>query len=392
MSLLLRVQNLQKAYPRLLRRRDHVHAFASLLLRGRLPEALKRPVLSDINLEVARGCSLGIIGENGAGKSTLLKLLTGVLSPDAGRIEIKGSIGALLELGAGFHPELSGRANIELAGQLAGLSARTIRMTTDQIIEFADIGEAIDRPLKHYSSGMVVRLGFAVLATRRPDLLITDEVLAVGDESFQKKCVSWTEDYLKAGGTLLLVSHSIYHVQKLCQQAIWLKAGRIEKAGDVFAVTQAYLAYHEQKSAQGAVSRQQDQALHQVRSVRINGDQRELGVEVAQGDRVEVEADLYAPDCRAPQILIGLVRADGTPVFGFGSEFDPAPSIALAPDLFRFRAELSDLALLPGHYQVRVSVLDHAGVRLFDTVTHELVVTGASRLMGLVRLPYRWLP
>ena len=136
-----------------------------------------------------------------------------------------------------------------MSAALHGLDTAELRRRLPEIIEFADIGRYIDEPVKHYSSGMVVRLGFAVIASMKPDLLITDEVLAVGDESFQKKCVQWMQDYLAGGGTLILVSHSMYHIQKLCRHACWLRNGELAMAGDVFDVTQAYLAYHEGKSA-----------------------------------------------------------------------------------------------------------------------------------------------
>ena len=170
------------------------------------------------SFELTRGESLGVIGENGAGKSTLLKIIAGVIQPTRGTVAVNGRVGALLELGSGFHPDYTGLANIDLAAALLGLTPREIAAKRDEIIAFADIGEHIHDPIKHYSSGMVVRLGFAVATALAPDVLITDEVLAVGDESFQKKCIAWMERYLADGGTLLLCSHSMYHVQKLCRE------------------------------------------------------------------------------------------------------------------------------------------------------------------------------
>ncbi len=246
-DVLVRTQSLGKSYPKVFRPRDRLRALGKLLV-GR-SDIASVPVLRDVNILVGRGESLGLIGENGAGKSTLLKLLTGVLTPSTGSVEVRGSVGALLELGAGFNLEYSGRDNIAMSAALYGLDGEAMRAKLPQIVEFADIGRYIDEPVKHYSSGMVVRLGFAIVAALRPDLLITDEVLAVGDESFQKKCVRWMEDYLDGGGTLILVSHSMYHIQKLCRQACWLRDGSVAAAGDVFDVTQAYLAYHERKLA-----------------------------------------------------------------------------------------------------------------------------------------------
>ena len=200
------------------------------LLRGRRSPSVFR-ALQDVNLDLWTGDSVAIIGENGAGKSTLLKIIAGVIVPSHGAIETTGNISALLELGSGFHPEYTGLENIELAAALVGLSTTEIRAKREEIIAFADIGTHITEPIKHYSSGMIVRLGFAVATALSPDLLITDEVLAVGDESFQKKCDAWIEAYLGQGGALLLCTHSMYHVQKLCRTAVWLKDGRVESSG-----------------------------------------------------------------------------------------------------------------------------------------------------------------
>ena len=205
--------------------------------------------LDNISFDLAAGESLGIVGENGAGKSTLLKIVANVITPTRGTIDVRGRVGALLELGSGFHPEYSGLANIDLAAALLGLAPSEIAAKRDEIIAFADIGDHINDPIKHYSSGMVVRLGFAVATALTPDVLITDEVLAVGDESFQKKCIAWMENYLAGGGTLLLCSHSMYHIQKLCGAALWLKDGHVARYGPAAEVCQAYLAYHEEKGA-----------------------------------------------------------------------------------------------------------------------------------------------
>ena len=218
------------------------------LLRGHGAAHVFR-ALDDVSFTMQRGESLGIIGENGAGKSTLLKVVAGVVQPTRGSVSVNGRVGALLELGSGFHPDYTGLANIDLAAALLGLAPSELGAKRDEIIAFADLGEHIHDPLKQYSSGMVVRLGFAVATALSPDVLITDEVLAVGDESFQKRCVAWMERYLENGGTLLLCSHSMYHIQKLCTHALWLKDGRVERYGAAADVTQAYLAYHEEKDA-----------------------------------------------------------------------------------------------------------------------------------------------
>ena len=387
---LVRASGLAKRYPVLGHRGDRLAALWDVL-RGRPPRRVAS-VLQDISFEVLPGQSLAIIGENGAGKSTLLKLVTGVLTPSAGTVETRGSIGALLELGAGFHPELSGRDNVRLAAALHGIDAATLAAKLPEIEAFADIGSYIDEPVKHYSSGMVVRLGFAVIAAVRPALLITDEVLAVGDENFQRKCIRWIDDYLAGGGTLLLVSHSMYHVQKLCRRAIWLDGGRVAAQGDVFDVSQRYLAAQEARRAgeQDAAAPAAGLPEYRVESVAINGVPGTGAVAVAMGAALEQDVVIHSRDGRPPVLLNGWVRADGTPVYGVSSEMDAVPAQPLGEGRFRFRLVFEPLTLLPGSYRLRSSALDGEGLRLFDTIDREVTVTGSAREYGLARLPHAW--
>jgi lipopolysaccharide transport system ATP-binding protein len=347
-------------------------------------------VLQNVSFTLRPGESLGIIGANGAGKSTLLKLITGVLTPSTGHVQRRGRIGALLELGAGFHPEYSGRENVRMAAALHGLSARDLAARMDRIAAFADIGDYLDEPVKHYSSGMVVRLGFALVSSLRPELLITDEVLAVGDESFQKKCIRWLDDYLGSGGSLLLVSHSMYHVQKLCQRALWLQHGHVEALGDVHDVSQRYLAWHERRQRPARAAEAAGSADYGIDAVTINGESDDVPVRVAMGDTLTIDVRLRSNDARAPVVLIGLVRADGTPVYGVSSEMDGASPTTLGDGRFAWRLQFPALSLLPGSYQLRVHPLDPEGMRLFDTVERNLIVPGAAREFGLVRLPHTW--
>ena len=358
------------------------------LLRGRGAAQVFR-ALDGVSLELRKGESLGIIGENGAGKSTLLKMVAGVIQPTRGKVVVNGRIGALLELGSGFHPEYTGLANIDLAAALLGLTPREIAAKRDEIIAFADLGEHIDDPIKHYSSGMVVRLGFAIATALTPDVLITDEVLAVGDESFQKKCIAWMESFLADGGTLLLCSHSMYHIGKLCRRALWLRDGRIERDGPATDVTQAYLAYHEEKSARAkapiAAPLAAAAGVYAVQSLEFTP-----GDTVAQGADLRLTGEVFSPDGREPVVLIGIVRADNTPVYGVATDMDHVALRRIAADRFALTLTLPRLALLPGKYLVRAHALDPEGVRLFDNVERPLVVTGETRELGLVRLEHRW--
>jgi lipopolysaccharide transport system ATP-binding protein len=358
------------------------------LLRGHgVAHAFK--ALDDVSFQLDAGDSLGIIGENGAGKSTLLKIVAGVITPTRGQVDVRGRVGALLELGSGFHPEYTGLANIDLAAALLGLGPSEIAAKREEIIAFADIGSHIHDPIKHYSSGMVVRLGFAVATALTPDILITDEVLAVGDESFQKKCVAWMERYLAGGGTLLLCSHSMYHVQKLCRSALWLKEGRVERYGSSADVTQAYLAYHEEKSAGAkqpiAATRAAAAGIYAIQSLSLDPDAR-----IRSGAALTIKGNVFSPDGRVPVILLGVVRADGTPVYGVASDMDGVAPARVDDRHFAFTLTFPELPLLPGKYLIRVHALDPEGVRLFDNVEQSFIVEGDTRELGLVRIAHRW--
>lgn len=263
----------------------------------------------------------------------------------------------------------------------------------DEILAFADIGDYIYEPVKHYSSGMVVRLGFAVVTASDPELLITDEVLAVGDESFQKKCIRWIEKFLENGNTLLMVSHSMYLVQKLCRRALWLHEGRTRELGEVFPVTQSYLAYHEEKNALEKRERRAlegDSGIYRVHEFHILGQSGEGDLVIEHGDDLEAELILWSPDENPPVALVGIMRADGTPVYGVASDYDRITPVRIDSNHYRFRIRFTSLNLLPGSYSIRGHAMDSGGIRLCDTAEHRFSVAGESREMGFVHLPHRW--
>ena len=218
--------------------------------------ALPRPArevfwaLRDVNFGIYAGEAIGIIGENGSGKSTTLKLISRILEPTSGSVSVKGKVSALLELGTGFHPELTGRENIFLNGSLLGIPRKEMVERYQAIVDFAELHEFIDTPIKHYSSGMVMRLGFAVAINVDPDILLTDEVLAVGDEAFQRKCLDHIAALRRRGVTIVFVSHALDAVRSLCQRAIWLDHGRVVADGPATEVIDQYLAFENEKDVE----------------------------------------------------------------------------------------------------------------------------------------------
>ena len=382
MSALLSVSHVSKVFPRT-NRGAGLRAFARLALGRVNTEGFA--ALSDIDFSVNKGESFALVGENGAGKSTLLKIIAGVLQPTSGSVARSGTVGALLELGAGFHAEYTGRENLKLAAALQGLVGNAFEEKLDEIIAFADIGEHIDSPIKTYSSGMIVRLGFALVTAMKPDLLITDEVLAVGDESFQNKCISWMERYLSDGGTLLLVSHSLYHVKKLTQRAVWLDHGKQRLLGSSHDVAIAYQTFHEEKQSKAkADALNIDEAmLGQYAVIKLH-------IETSDSNGLIATGELRARDGRRPQVAVGIVRADGTPVFGTTSEIDRHPLAEIGPGRFVFKVSFFDWRLLPGSYRLKAHAMDPEGMRVYDTVEREFMVSGKRRELGAVDVPRQW--
>jgi ABC-type polysaccharide/polyol phosphate transport system ATPase subunit len=263
----IRVDRVSKRFRRTLPG-DRLRTLKSALVGGRRTRDLPReetiPALEEVTFEVARGESFGLVGGNGSGKSTLLKLVAGMLRPTTGELAVDGRVAALIELGAGFHPEISGRENVYINGAVLGLSRREIDRRYRDIVEFSGLADFMEEPVKNYSSGMYVRLGFAVAIHTDPDVLLVDEVLAVGDEAFAHRCIRRIEEFLAAGRTLLLVSHSLDLVAELCDRVLWLDRGHQRLLGDPRRVIDAYRqAVAEQEGAEhlaAARARQQRDA------------------------------------------------------------------------------------------------------------------------------------
>lgn len=385
---LIEINNLNKFYPHISNNKQRIKSMWQIIKNK--PVETGAHVLKDINLTVNKGESLAIVGRNGAGKSTLLKILSGVIQPTSGDIQINGSIGALLELGSGFDPEYTGLDNLKMSAALAGIRGQQANDKIKRMIEFADIGDYIHEPVKNYSSGMVVRLGFAVITETKPDLLITDEVLAVGDENFQRKCLAWIDYYLGTGGTLLLVSHSIYHVQKIAHHAIWLDQGEIRMRGSAYDVSQAY--HYESVSELPEITPPEvDQNGFHVAQAEILNEEQHVVDELNSGETAFFKARLYSPTGEAPGLCFGVVSFDNQPVYGVYSEQFNQQPVDLGNGLFEFTLCIKDLPLLPGRYHIKFHTMSPDQLQLIDTVEKPLTVKGETREMGISRLPIEWL-
>lgn len=352
--------------------------------------------LRDVSLKIKKGESLGVVGENGAGKSTLLKIITGVTKPTLGSIETRARVGALLDLGTGFHPEYTGRENIFLSAAMMGFSGDEIKKTIPEIIEFSDLGDFIDRPVRTYSTGMYVRLGFSVATSIDPDLLVTDEVLAVGDENFQKKCIKRMEKFLIEGKTIILCSHVMFHIKKICQRAIWLDHGQLRAIGDASDVVNEYLDHMREKEAEedkreDRIQRLRSSFYNVVREVRISNGQNIEKNEFWMGETIRVEVTIEtAPGEETPALAIGIVRNDQTPVYGISSDMDGVEPKKVGDNLYSICYELPEVMLLPGKYIIRSHSMDKPALRLFDTLEKIILIKGDTREMGVCRLKHHW--
>jgi lipopolysaccharide transport system ATP-binding protein len=315
--------------------------------------------LSDVSFEVKQGEVLGIIGRNGAGKSTLLKILSRITEPTTGRIVLRGRVASLLEVGTGFHPELTGRENIFLNGAILGMTQREIRRKFDEIVAFAEVDRFIDTPVKHYSSGMYVRLAFAVAAHLEPEILIVDEVLAVGDAEFQQKCLGKMDEVSRQQGrTVLFVSHNIEAVLKLCSKAILLESGRIQAVGDTKTVTNAYL--HNRTASPRVIDLAGRVRSHEVtgKVLLVKASPSDAGVgwslPFGQNLSLDISIDVQSSlDLVDLGIVISSVR--GFEVASWTNKCNLA-QLPVRLGLNTFRIAFQHLRLLPGQYSLGIAV------------------------------------
>lgn len=332
--------------------------------------------LDDVTFSVLSGTCLGVIGDNGAGKSTLLKLIVGTLTPSRGSLQVHGRVTSILELGAGFHPDFSGRQNIALNGALIGLRPDDIRTLEPHILAFADLGEFIDRPVRTYSSGMVVRLAFSIAVSADPDILVIDEALAVGDIAFQRKCIDRMLDFRAGGKTLVFCSHSMYHVRELCHQVLWLDAGRVRMIGETGAVVSAY-EEHSRSSRPAGIRDQHPPERPAEVPAGVDCLIESLWIEDASGQPTEVLIPLAEMtfcmrvrclrDGAAPQFGFAIVDASEEILAAAATHHDrvhPGPFHAGQRILVRLRVPC--LPLRQGVYRITGAVGDTAGLLWYE--------------------------
>ncbi len=305
-----------------------------------------RWALKDVNLEVSPGEAIGFLGSNGSGKSTLLKVLCRVMQPHSGSLEVTGRVGALIEVVAGIHPDLSGRENAFLYGTLLGLSRRDVAARFDDIVDFSEVGSAIDRQVKFYSSGMKMRLGFSVAAFLEPDVLLVDEVLAVGDAAFQQKCLERMRTVLHDGTTLVFVSHDLAAMEATCNRAIWLRDGVVEMEGPIRPLLGAYRRSIEESA--GTNFHEGDRA--QVLSISTEGPD---GVSAHTNEEIRITLKIQVQDREpASAIYFGISEGAATPIFVLRNE------MTLEAGTTTIECTIPKLPLPHGHYYLWMSATD----------------------------------
>jgi ABC-type polysaccharide/polyol phosphate transport system ATPase subunit len=414
----IEVRDVHKLYRRYGRRKNF-GTLKSALLAGRMLGGLKPDAtfeaLNGVTFDVPAGRTFGIIGRNGSGKSTMLKLIAGIGKPTAGTVRVDGRVSALIELGAGFHPEISGRDNVFINGMMLGLSKKEIAARFDEIVRFAELEDFIDAPVKTYSSGMYMRLGFAVAINVDPDVLLVDEVLAVGDETFTHKCLDKFADFRRRGRTVLIVTHSLDMVTRFCDDALWLDHGRVRAQGDPKRVIDTYLldvaraenealAGNERNLRPAAGSPQPDTPAELSRAGAGRWGSREVAIThvdlrsagqpthvFESGAPMEVHLQVQALTPVTDFVFgIGLFNAEGACCYGTNTHIEgaqPASLTGAATVVFA----IDHLDLVEGSYKVDVAVhRENCTPYDYHLLLYEFRVTARSREVGIYRPPHRW--
>jgi lipopolysaccharide transport system ATP-binding protein len=389
-SLAVRADRICKTYRLYDRPSDRLR---ELLLRR--PRHRDFPALADVSFELPKGAALGVIGENGAGKSTLLKIVAGTTRATSGTVERVGVVASILELGMGFHPEFTGRENARMNAALLGLSSGELKRRLPQMRNFAELGDFFDRPVRTYSSGMALRLAFAVATHVDADVLIVDEALAVGDGYFQKKSIDRITEFHRRGGTLLFCSHALYYVALLCDQAIWLREGRVASSGPALPVVRAYEAFLQEKER--SLSGAEPAALPDVPTegrrparfteVRVHDGSGYPRVEFASGETVALDLAFESDDPSLKfHLRVGADREDGVQAFAVDTRSEPWAPLS-GRRRYRVRLLLPDLPITQGEFRLYVFLGDETALHLHDLriLRPGFSVVSPDYAVGLVR-------
>ena len=395
------VQNLNKDFKIYERPQDRLY---EIILRKQRHQLYH--VLTDISFAVPDGKSLGIIGDNGAGKSTLLKLLVGTLQPTSGDIAINGQVAALLELGAGFHPEFTGRKNIYLNAALLGVPDENIAEMERDIITFSELDYFIDRPVKTYSSGMYVRLAFSIATMVRPDILVIDEALSVGDMAFQKKCVQRMNEFREQQKTMVFCSHSMFHVQELCDIAIWLDKGKIQEIGDSDKVVGHYEDFCNNKKTYssiredipGELRASQAAQKQEVQDCRINS----IAVKSLNGNDIttikplsdvllEMEVEVLVENMQG-HFGFAFMKSAEEPIASFLTTNDDEIEIGSFSkgDVFKVSLVIEKVAMRVGEFYVLGGLADKSGLLWYETKFSKLLAMEPSKGVGPMIMKCEW--
>ena len=402
------VRDVRKIYRRYGRRKSFGTLKSALLSGGVLKHLRPDSVfqaLDGVSFDVRPGATLGIVGRNGSGKSSLLKLIAGIGKPSAGTIHVTGRVSALIELGAGFHPEISGRENVFINGMMLGLSKAEVARRFDDIVAFAELGEFIDEPVKTYSSGMYMRLGFAVAINVDPDVLLVDEVLAVGDEAFTHKCLEKFAEFKRRRKTIVLVTHTLDLVTRLCDEAVWLDGGHVRAAGDPKRVVDAYLlevASTENRPPTGALPApaatpdsngagrwgSREAEIEQVELLRADGQPAHV---FESGQPMRIRARVRAPRPLQDFVFgIGIFTAEGVCCFGTNTDIEGGVPRELSGS-GDFTVHIDRLDLVAGAYKLDVAVHRQDGVPYdYHRLLYSFRVASPVKDTGIYRPRHRW--
>jgi ABC-2 type transport system ATP-binding protein len=338
------------------------------LLRGRRAKYEEFWALKDVSFEVAHGATLGIIGSNGSGKTTMLKCLTGIYTPEKGAIKVDGKLAALLELGAGFHPELTGAENIFLNGSILGMSKRDVQNKFASIVEFAGLEKFIDTPVKNFSSGMVVRLGFSIASHVEPEILLIDEILSVGDQDFQRKSSEKIEEFRREGRTIVVVSHSLGLVQQLCKEVIWLDKGQIRQSGPAAEVIAAYTGGSYQPQTERAESSRNrwgtgDARINSIELLNHDGTIAQV-VESNAGAQIRFQISAHTR-IESPILRVQITRLNGDVVWATSTQRG-TNTMRVLDGPATATLNIESTKLLEGTYFVSAAITDSTGTTEFD--------------------------